>query len=108
MKMIIAIIRPEKVQDVKQALKDAGVRGLTITPVRGRGSQGGLCFTTRVEKVCIDEIEKVKLEIVVEDDLRQTVIDAVKGSATTGNIGDGRIFVVNVEESYKVHEEESR
>lgn len=104
MKMIIAIVRPEKVQDIKDALKEAGVNGLTMTSVRGRGSQGGLYFTNRVEKVCVDEIEKIKLEIVVEDDQKQTVIDTIKNSAATGNIGDGRIFIVNVEESYKVHD----
>ncbi|MDR1404611.1 MAG: P-II family nitrogen regulator [Candidatus Methanoplasma sp.] len=105
MKMIIAVIRPEKVQNVKDALKEAGIRGLTITPVRGRGSQGGLCFTTRTEKVCIDEIEKVKLEIVVDDDKKQTAVDTVREYAATGTIGDGRIFVVNIEESYKVNDE---
>lgn len=105
MKMIIAIVRPEKVQDVKDALKEAGINGLTITAVHGRGSQGGLYFMNRVEKVCVDEIEKTKLEIVVEDDQKQTAVDVVKRSASTGSIGDGRIFVVNVEESYKVHDE---
>jgi nitrogen regulatory protein P-II 1 len=105
MKMIIAIIRPEKLQTVKDSLKEAGIRGLTITPVRGRGSQGGLCFTTRVEKVCIDELEKIKLEIVVEDDQKQLVLDTVKEAASTGHIGDGRMFVLQVEESYKVHDD---
>ncbi|MDR0523723.1 MAG: P-II family nitrogen regulator [Candidatus Methanoplasma sp.] len=102
MKMIVAIIRPERLQSVKAALTEAGISGMTIVPVRGRGSQAGIRFTTRVGSFCVDEIEKTMLEIVVEDDRKQDAIDAVRRSAATGSIGDGRIFVIPVEESLKV------
>ena len=104
MKMIMAIIRPEKVQEVKNALKDNGINGITITSVRGRGSQSGLKFTTRVGEFCVDEIEKTKIEVVVDDDMAECVIRVVKNTASTGNIGDGRIFVLPVEESMKIRE----
>jgi nitrogen regulatory protein PII len=105
MKMIVAIIRPERLQTVKEALTGIGVNGVTIVPVKGRGSQAGLKFTTRVGSFVVDEIEKTMLEIVVDDEKKQDVIDAVKAAASTGHIGDGRIFVLPVEESIKVHDD---
>jgi len=104
MKMIMAVIRPEKLQEVKDALKNEGINGITITSVRGRGSQSGLKFTTRVGEFCVDEIEKTKIEIVVDDELAGSVISAIKNAAATGNMGDGRIFVLPVEESMKIRE----
>ncbi|MFA6679962.1 MAG: P-II family nitrogen regulator [Candidatus Methanomethylophilaceae archaeon] len=105
MKMIIAYIRPERLQTVKDALKLKNVNGMTITSVRGRGSQSGLKFTNRVGEFVVDEIEKVKLEIVVEDTMEDTVIDTIVNAASTGHIGDGRIFVLPVERSIKVRSE---
>jgi Nitrogen regulatory protein PII len=104
MKMITAIIRPEKLQEVKDALKNTGINGITITSVRGRGSQSGLKFTTRVGEFCVDEIEKTKIEVVVEDDLLEGAVSTIRETATTGNIGDGRIFVLPVERSMKIRE----
>lgn len=102
MKMIIAIVRPEKLQTVKSALKDAGDFGMTITNVRGHGEQTGVKISTRVGEYTVDEIDKVKLEIVVNDDLCDTVIGIIQKSAHTGHIGDGRIFVIDVEMSMKI------
>ena len=104
MKMIVAIIRPEKLQCVKDALKAEGVHGMTITNVRGRGEQSGIKFTTRVGEFCVDEIEKV--EIVIDDVLEDAAIAAIKESADTGHMGDGRIFVLPVERSIKIRTEE--
>lgn len=103
MKMIVAIVRPEKYQEVKEALKDIGVNGMTFTHVTGRGKQAGVKFTSRVGEFVVDEIEKVKIEIVIEDDsVLGKVIDTIRSSACTGRSGDGRIFVMPVEESYKI------
>ncbi len=103
MKMIMAIIRPECLQSVKDALRDAGISGMTITHVTGRGEQRGLVFTNRVGEFVVDEIEKVKVEVVVEDDAQvDAVVSAVKGAADTGHPGDGRIFILPVEESIRI------
>ena len=102
MKMIVAIIRPEKVKNVKDALKDAGIIGLTLYPVKGRGAQGGMNFMTRTGTFCIDELEKIMLNIAVEDDRTQLVSDAIKESASTGSAGDGWIYVLPIEETIKI------
>jgi len=104
MKMIMAVIRPEKVADVKDALKAAGINGLTLFPVKGRGSQAGITFTTRAGNFCVDEIEKVMLNIAVEDEQKQLAVSVIKEHASTGHIGDGRIFVLPLEESLKVYD----
>jgi nitrogen regulatory protein P-II 1 len=106
MKMVVAVIRPEKLQSVKDALKAAGVNAMTITDVRGRGAQSGVKFTTRVGEFCVDEIEKVKLEIVIEDEQTESVITAIQDSAVTGHMGDGRIFVLPVERSIRIRKDE--
>ena len=102
MKMVMAIIRPERLDCVKSALGEAGITGLTITHVTGRGEQMGLKFTTRVGEFIVDELEKVKIETVVEDDSVEEVIWVIRSKARTGNPGDGRIFVIPVEESLKI------
>ena len=102
MKMIIAIVRPEKSQDVKDAIHAAGFNGMTITHVTGRGKQAGLKFANRFGEFVVDEIEKTKFEIVVDDSDADTVIDAVCRAATTGKPGDGRVFVIPVENTLKV------
>lgn len=102
MKMVMAIIRPERLQCVKDGLRDIGVNGLTITRVTGRGEQMGLKFTTRVGEFVVDEIEKVKIETVVEDDQMEKVIETIRKYAETGYPGDGRIFVIPVEESIRI------
>ena len=102
MKMIVAVIRPEKLQCVKDGLKDIGINGMTVTHVTGRGEQMGLKFTTRVGEFVVDEIEKVKIETVVGDDQTEKVIGTIRKHAETGYPGDGRIFVIPVEESIRI------
>jgi len=102
MKMIVAIVRPEKAQEVKDATHEIGINGMTISHVTGRGRQAGVKFTNRFGEFTVDEIEKVKFEIVVEDKDVKKVIDTVCKTATTGSHGDGKIFVVPVEESYTI------
>ncbi|WP_400204507.1 P-II family nitrogen regulator [Methanomethylophilus alvi] len=105
MKMVVAIVRPEKYGEVKDALKDRGVTGMTFTHVTGRGMQAGVKFTNRVGEFMIDEIEKVKIEIVVEDDSKvPCVIDTICQVAKTGRHGDGRIFVLPVESAVRISE----
>ena len=102
MKMVIAIFRPERLQCVKDGLKGIGINGMTVSHVTGRGEQMGLRFTTRVGEFIVDEIEKVKIETVIEDEDLDRVIGTIRRFAETGNPGDGRIFVVPVEQSLKI------
>ena len=102
MKLVMAIIRPERLQCVKDALKDVGINGMTITHVTGRGEQMGLKFTNRVGEFVIDEIEKVKVEVVIDDADLDRVIQTIRRSSETGNPGDGRIFVIPVEQSIRI------
>lgn len=102
MKMVMAVFRPEKLQCVKNGLRDIGVNGMTITHVTGRGEQMGLVFTTRVGEFIVDEIEKIKVEIVVDDSLVGDVVSTIKSCAETGHPGDGRIFIIPVEESIRI------
>ena len=102
MKMVMAIIRPERLQCVKDALKDIGVSGMTITHVTGRGEQMGLKLTTRVGEFVVDEIEKVKIEVVIDDEDLDRVITTIRRFSETGNPGDGRIFVIPVEQSIRI------
>ncbi len=105
MKMITAIFRPEKLQSVKDALKAAGINAMTMTDVRGRGQQSGIVFTNRVGSLVVDEIEKTRIDIVLEDKEVDTAIDAIKKAAATGHNGDGRIFVMPVERSIRIRDE---
>lgn len=106
MKMIMAVIRPERLQCVKDAMRDIGINGMTITHVTGRGEQMGLRFTNRVGEFVVDEIEKVKIESVVEDSDVDRVIETIRRVAETGNPGDGRIFVIPVERSIRIRSED--
>lgn len=105
MKMIVAIIRPEKLGAVKDGLSAAGVEGITISDVRGHGSQSGITLTSRVGTTVLDEIEKVKIETIIDDSIEQACIDAIISAANTGHFGDGRIFVMPVEKSIRVRQE---
>ena len=104
MKMIMAVIRPERLQHVKDALKDVGINAMTITDVRGRGQQSGLKFSNRVGTFVVDELEKTKIEIVIEDEQKDDAIKAIRAAAATGHMGDGRIFVMPVEKSIRIRE----
>ncbi len=103
MKKIEAIIRPEKLSDVKQALDDLGIHGMNFTQVTGRGAQRGIVHQGRGgETVTVDMLPKVKLEVVVSDTEVDVAIDAIIRAARTGNIGDGKIFVMPVETAVRV------
>ncbi len=102
MKMIMAIVRPERVQSVKDALNDAGVGGMTISHVTGRGKSRGLVFTNRVGEFIVDEMEKVQITVVCGDDQAEKVIGTIRDATDTGTPGDGRIFILPVEESIKI------
>ena len=102
MKLITAVIKPFKLDDVKDALKAAGIAGITVSEVRGFGRQGGHTETYRGAEYKIDFVPKVKVEIVVPDSLVAQVIEAVENAAKTGRIGDGKIFVSGIEESVRI------
>lgn len=103
MKKIEAIVRPEKLHDVKEALDDLGFHGMNFTQVTGRGAQRGIVHQGRGgETVTVDLLPKVKMEVVVPDMAVERVIDAIIRAARTGNIGDGKIFVTPVEEAIRV------
>ncbi len=102
MKMVVAIIRPEKLDDVKKALENKGCVAMTVTEVKGRGEQKGIKLQFRGREMEVDLLPKVKIEIVVKDELVQKVVDTIMESARTGKIGDGRIFILPVEKSIKI------
>ena len=102
MKLIKSIIRPNKVDDVKEALEKVGVQGMTITEVRGHGKQKGHTAIYRGKEYNVSLLPKMHLEIVVSDDMVEAVIKAIVTSARTGEVGDGRIFVMPVEHSYRI------
>lgn len=102
MKKIEAIIKPFMLDDVKEALKDVGVHGLTVTEVKGFGRQKGHTELYRGAEYFIDFLPKIKLEIIVSDDSVTKVIDSIIESAKTGKIGDGKIFVLPMEEVIRI------
>ena len=102
MKLVTAIIKPYKLDDVKEALKAAGVVGITVSEVRGFGRQGGHSETYRGAEYKIDFVPKVKLEILIDDDDSVKVVDAVLASAATGEIGDGKLWVSPVDEVVRI------
>ncbi len=97
MKMVTAIIKPFKLDDVKEALKGVGVVGITVTEAKGFGRQGGHTETYRGTEYQIEFVPKVKLEVVVDEPDVDRVVDAVVASAATGKIGDGKVWVTSVE-----------
>ena len=102
MKKIEAIIQPFKLDEVKEALKAIGIDGMTITEVRGHGRQKGHKEVYRGQEYNVDLLPKVKLEVVVADELVGRVIEAIMTAARTGSVGDGKIFVLPVEEAIRV------
>ena len=102
MKLVTAIVKPFKVDDVKEALKGAGVQGMTVSEARGFGRQGGHTETYRGSEYAIDFVPKVKLELVVDDSQADQVVEAITSSASTGKIGDGKIWVTNVERIIRI------
>ncbi|OIR18723.1 nitrogen regulatory protein P-II [mine drainage metagenome] len=106
MKLIVAIIKPFKLEEVKEALSAAGIEGMTVSEVKGYGRQKGHTEIYRGSEYTVDFLPKVKIEIAVADDLVAKVVDLVVKSAKTGKIGDGKIFVIPLEEVVRIRTEE--
>jgi nitrogen regulatory protein PII len=102
MKMVSSIIRPHRLQNVKEALANAGVVGLTVTDVRGAGRQKGQVERYRGSEYSIDLIPKIKLEVAAEDDQVEVIVQTIRESAYTGEIGDGKIFVYSLEDAMRI------
>ena len=102
MKLITAIVKPFKIDDIKEALKAAGVQGITVSEVKGFGRQGGHTETYRGSEYPIDFVPKSRVELVVEDHNVESIIDVIQKSAATGKIGDGKIWVTNVEQIIRI------
>ncbi len=102
MKKIEAVIKPFKLDDVKEALADVGVSGMTVTEAKGFGRQKGHTELYRGAEYVVDFLPKVKLEVVVDDDQAGRVVEAIAAAARTGRIGDGKIFVSTIEEAIRI------
>jgi nitrogen regulatory protein P-II 1 len=102
MKLVTAIIKPFKLDDVKTALKAAGVVGMTVTEVRGFGRQGGHTETYRGTEYQVDFLPKVKIEAIVDDGEAAAVVDAIAGAARSDKIGDGKVWVTTVDELVRI------
>lgn len=102
MKMITAIIKPFKLDDVREALSEMGVQGITVTEVKGFGRQKGHTELYRGAEYVVDFLPKVKVEVAVAADVAEKVIEAIRGAANTGKIGDGKIFVATVENVVRI------
>jgi len=102
MQLIEAIIKPSKLEDVKEALSALGLEGMTVTEVKGFGRQKGHTELYRGAEYVVDLIPKVKIEVVVKTELGTQAVDAIVGAANTGKIGDGKIFVLNLAEVIRI------
>jgi nitrogen regulatory protein P-II 2 len=102
MKLVVAIIKPFKLDDVREALADVGVQGITVTEVKGFGRQKGHTELYRGAEYVVDFLPKIKLEVAVVDDQVERVVDAIQQSARTGKIGDGKIFVSALDQVIRI------
>ena len=102
MKLITAIVKPFKLDDVRQALSDIGVQGITVTEVKGFGRKKGHTELYRGAEYVVDFLPKVKVEVAISDDVAQQVIEAITAAANTGKIGDGKIFLTSVEQAVRI------
>ncbi|MGA7800917.1 MAG: P-II family nitrogen regulator [Gammaproteobacteria bacterium] len=102
MKMVTAIIKPFKLDDVREALSDIGVQGITVTEVKGFGRQKGHTELYRGAEYVVDFLPKVKLEVAVSQEMAERVIEAISKAANTGKIGDGKIFVFNLDQAIRI------
>ena len=107
MKKVEAIIKPFKLDEVKEALREAGIQGMTVTEVKGFGRQKGHTELYRGAEYVVDFLPKVKVEIIVPDDLLDQVVEVIKSSAYTGKIGDGKIFIIDVKNAIRIRTGES-
>src|ERR1700756_445051 len=106
MKKIEAIIKPFKLEEVKDSLAEIGIEGMTITEVKGFGRQKGHTEIYRGSEYTVDFLPKIKIELVVADDQLDSAVDAIVKSAKTGKIGDGKVFVTNIDEAVRIRTEE--
>lgn len=106
MKLIIAIIKPFKLEDVKSALAAIGVEGMTVTEVKGFGRQKGHTEIYRGSEYTVDFLPKVKIEIVSSDEVAPKAIEVIVKTAKTGKIGDGKVFVLNIEDAVRIRTDE--
>jgi nitrogen regulatory protein P-II 2 len=102
MKLVTAIIKPFKLDDVRQALADVGVKGVTVTEVKGFGRQRGHTELYRGAEYVVDFLPKMKVEVAIDDDLLEQVIEVISNTARTGKIGDGKIFVMPLEQVIRI------
>merc|ERR1711908_143495 len=102
MKLVTAIIKPFKLDDVREALSEIGVQGVTVTEVKGFGRQKGHTELYRGAEYVVDFLPKVKIEIIVEDELLESALECIEESAKTGRIGDGKIFVSPIEKAIRI------
>lgn len=102
MKKVAAIIRPSKLEEVKTALVNAGIVGMTVSDVRGFGKQRGQTERYRGNEYKVDFLQKLKVEVTVEDELLDRVVERITATAKTGKIGDGKVFVTNVEQVVRI------
>jgi len=102
MKLVSAIIKPFKLDDVRESLSDIGVQGITVTEVKGFGRQKGHTELYRGAEYVVDFLPKVKIDVAVDDGLLEQVVEAITKAAQTGKIGDGKIFVFNLEQAIRI------
>ena len=107
MKLVTAVVKPFKLDDVRAALSDIGMQGITVTEVKGFGRQKGHTELYRGAEYVVDFLPKVKIEVATTDDQVDQVIEAISKAANTGKIGDGKIFVVNLEQAIRIRTGES-
>jgi nitrogen regulatory protein P-II 2 len=102
MKMVMAIIKPFKLDEVREALTTLGIQGLTVTEVKGFGRQKGQTEIYRGAEYSVSFLPKVKIEVVVGDDLAESVVEAIQKAANTGRIGDGKVFVIDIAQAVRI------
>ena len=106
MKLVVAVVKPFKLDDVKNSLKNMGIEGMTISEVRGHGRQKGHTEVYRGQEYSVDLLPKLKLEMIIPHSRSEQVIKALSGAARTGKIGDGKIFVYEVAEAIRIRNDE--
>jgi nitrogen regulatory protein PII len=102
MKLVTAIVKPFRLDDVRNALSDVGIQGMTVSEVKGFGRQRGHTELYRGAEYVVDFLPKAKIEVAVEDDLVERVVEAIVDAAKTGKVGDGKIFVTNLEQVWRI------
>ena len=107
MKLITAVIKPFKLDDVREALSEVGAQGITVTEVKGFGRQKGHTELYRGAEYVVDFLPKIKIEVGVTDDLADRVVEVISGAANTGKVGDGKIFIVELDNSVRIRTGES-